>query len=159
MLSGRYPLVLPCCCMLLLLLCSRCSWSGGSVGSKFTGRGGADKMVVGRRSRIGPQAHGYRHRITYLSEHPEPANQLLPRVHLVTSLLKRWLLGTHQGAVSPAHLDSDLDEFTCRFNRRRSRHRGMLFYRLAQQAGQVAPVPYTAMVKDAGRGPRRDHKM
>ena len=64
-------------------------------------------------SRIGPQAHGYRHRITYLSEHPEPANQLLPRVHLVTSLLKRWLLGTHQGAVSPAHLDSDLDEFTC----------------------------------------------
>ena len=55
-------------------------------------------------SRIGPQAHGYRHRITYLSEHPEPANQLLPRVHLVTSLLKRWLLGTHQGAVSPAHL-------------------------------------------------------
>ena len=105
------------------------------------------------------QAHGYRHRITYLSEHPEPANQLLPRVHLVTSLLKRWLLGTHQGAVSPAHLDSYLDEFTFRFNRRRSRHRGMLFYRLAQQAVQVAPVPYTAMVKDVGRGPRRDHKM
>ena len=105
------------------------------------------------------QAHGYRHRITYLSEHPEPANQLLPRVHLVTSLLKRWLLGTHQGAVSPAHLDYYLDEFTFRFNRRRSRHRGMLFYRLAQQAVQVAPVPYTAMVKDVGRGPRRDHKM
>ena len=93
------------------------------------------------------QAHGYRHRITYLSEHPEPANQLLPRVHLVTSLLKRWLLGTHQGAVSPAHLDSYLDEFTFRF------------YRLAQQAVQVAPVPYTAMVKNVGRGPRRDHKM
>ena len=105
------------------------------------------------------QAHGYRHRITYLSEHPEPANQLLPRVHLVTSLLKRWLLGTHQGAVSPAHLDYYLDEFTFRFNRRRSRHRGMLFYRLAQQSVQVAPVPYTAMVKDVGRGPRRDHKM
>ncbi len=84
------------------------------------------------------QAHGYRHRITYLSEHPEPANQLLPHVHLVTSLLKRWLLGTHQGAVSPAHLDYYLDEFTFRFNRRSSRHRGMLFYRLAQQAVQVA---------------------
>ena len=94
-----------------------------------------------------------------LSEHPEPANQLLPRVHLVTSLLKRWLLGTHQGAVSPAHLDYYLDEFTFRFNRRRSRHRGMLFYRLAQQAVQVVPVPYTAMVKDVGRGPRRVHKM
>ena len=105
------------------------------------------------------QAHGYRHRITYLSEHPQPANELLPRVHLIASLLKRWLLGTHQGAVSPAHLDSYLDEFTFRFNRRRSRHRGMLFYRLAQQAVQVNPVPYMAMVKDVGRGPRRHHKM
>ena len=105
------------------------------------------------------QAHGYRHRITYLSEHPQPANELLPRVHLIASLLKRWLLGTHQGAVSPAHLDYYLDEFTFRFNRRRSRHRGMLFYRLAQQAVQVNPVPYIAMVKDVGWGPRRHHKM
>ena len=53
----------------------------------------------------------------------------LPRVHLVVSLLKRWLLGTHQGAVSPAHLDYYLDEFTFRFNRRRSRYRGKLFHR------------------------------
>ena len=98
------------------------------------------------------QAHGYRHRITYLSEHPQPANELLPRVHLIASLLKRWLLGTHQGAGSPAHLDSYLDEFPFRFNRRRSRHRGMLFYRLAQQAVQVNPGPYMAMVKDVGRG-------
>ena len=59
----------------------------------------------------------------------------------------------------PAHLDSYLDEFPFRFNRRRSRHRGMLFYRLAQQAVQVNPVPYMAMVKDVGRGPRRHHKM
>ena len=57
---------------------------------------------------------------------------LAPRSANVSSLLKRWLLGTHQGAVSPAHLDYYLDEFTFRFNRRRSRHRGMLFYRLAQ---------------------------
>jgi hypothetical protein len=76
-------------------------------------------------------------------------------VHLVTSLLKRWLLGTHQGAVSRAHLDSYLDEFTFRFNRRRSRHRGMLFFRMAQQAVQVAPAPYRALVKRVGRGPRR----
>jgi transposase-like protein len=105
------------------------------------------------------KAHGYRHRITFLSDHPEPATELLPRVHLVVSLLKRWLLGTHQGAVSPAHLDYYLDEFTFRFNRRRSRHRGMLFYRLAQQAVQVEPVPYKAMVKHVRRGRRRHHKM
>ena len=51
------------------------------------------------------QAHGYRHRITYLSEHPQPANELLPRVHLIASLLKRWLLGTHTGF--PAHAGMD----------------------------------------------------
>lgn len=101
------------------------------------------------------QAHGYRHRIIFLADHPEPASELLPHVHLVVSLLKRWLLGTHQGAVSPAHLDYYLDEFTFRFNRRRSRHRGMLFFRLAQQAVQVGPAPYRALVKRVGRGPRR----
>ena len=53
----------------------------------------------------------------------------MPRVHRVASLLKRWLLGTHQGAVSEKHLDYYLDEFTFRFNRRRSRARGLLFYR------------------------------
>lgn len=107
--------------------------------------------------------HGYRHRITFLSDHPEPANELLPRVHLVASLLKRWLLGTHQGAVSPAHLDYYLDEFTFRFNRRRSLHPGKLFYRLAQQAVAVEPTPYRQLVKGTRRGRRprrqrsRDH--
>lgn len=108
------------------------------------------------------KAHGYRHRITFLSDHPEPASALLPRVHLVVSLLKRWLLGTHQGAVSPAHLDYYLDEFTFRFNRRRSRHRGLLFFRLAEHAVQIHPVPYKAMVKHLRRGPRRrrrNHKV
>jgi len=65
----------------------------------------------------------------------------LPRVHRVISLLKRWLLGTHQGAVTAAHLDYYLDEFTFRFNRRTSRHRGQLFFRLAQQALAVEPAP------------------
>jgi transposase-like protein len=100
------------------------------------------------------KAHGYCHRITFLTDRPEPAHELLPRVHLVVALLKRWLLGTHQGAVSGAHLDYYLDEFTFRFNRRRSRHRGMLFYRLAQQTVQVGPAPYRALVKRVGRGPR-----
>jgi transposase-like protein len=108
------------------------------------------------------KAHGYRHRITFLSDHPQPAIDLLPRVHLVASLLKRWLLGTHQGAVSPAHLDYYLDEFTFRFNRRRSRHPGKLFYRLVQQAVAVEPAPYRGLVKGvrqrtARRRRPRDH--
>jgi transposase-like protein len=90
---------------------------------------------------------GYRHRITFLKGQSESASGLLPRVHLATSLLKRWLLGTHQGAVSEEHLDYYLDEFTFRFNRRKSRSRGKLFQRLAEQAVAVGPVPYKAMVK------------
>jgi len=77
---------------------------------------------------------------------------LLPRVHRVISLLKRWLLGTHQGAISHAHLDYYLDEFTFRFNRRTSASRGKLFYRLLQQSVQVDPVPYKDIV-----GGKPDH--
>ena len=72
---------------------------------------------------------------------------LLPRVHRVVSLLKRWLLGTHQGAIGQDHLDYYLDEFTFRFNRRKSRSRGKLFYRLAQQAVQVEPAPFSTLIK------------
>ena len=66
-------------------------------------------------------------------------------VHLVISLLKRWILGTYQGSVKPSHLTYYLDEFTFRFNRRSSKARGMLFYRLIQQAVQVAPVPLSVL--------------
>ena len=96
---------------------------------------------------------GYRHRRVLLGS-GESAEAVLPRVHRVASLLKRWLLGTHQGAVSREHLDSYLDEFTFRFNRRTSRHRGTLFSRLLEQAVAVDPAPYAAMVKGL-RGPRR----
>ena len=65
---------------------------------------------------------------------------LLPLAHRAISLLKRWLLGTHQGAVHQSHLDYYLDEFTFRFNRRASRSRGKLFYRLVQQAVTTTPV-------------------
>jgi transposase-like protein len=65
---------------------------------------------------------------------------LLPRANRVASLLQRWLLGTHQGAVAHSHLDYYLDEFTFRFNRRRSRSRGLLFYRLVEQALAIGPV-------------------
>ena len=87
-------------------------------------------------------ASGYRHRVTNIARSGRLAHELLPRVHRIASLLKRWLLGTHQGAVSDQHLDFYLDEFTFRFNRRRSRARGLLFCRLLQQAVNVDPVPY-----------------
>jgi transposase-like protein len=89
---------------------------------------------------------GYRHNVTFLKGAKESPSELLPRVHRVASLLKRWLLGTHQGAVRFEHLDYYLDEFTFRFNRRKSHHRGKLFYRLAQQAVAVEPVPYKRLV-------------
>ena len=73
------------------------------------------------------------------------AEHLLPRVHRVISLLKRWLLGTHQGAVAHEYLQDYLDEFTFRFNRRKSASRGKLFYRLAQQTVQVSPVPFNSL--------------
>jgi len=91
---------------------------------------------------------GYRHRIVFLSGRPKQASELLPRVHKAISLLKRWMLGTHQGAISHEHLDYYLDEFVFRFNRRSSRSRGKLFYRLAQQAVAVEPTPYRSIVAD-----------
>jgi transposase-like protein len=84
---------------------------------------------------------GYDHEVTFLRGKKKTASQLMPRVHRVTALLKRWLMGTHQGAVSHKHLDYYLDEFTFRFNRRRSKSRGKLFFRLVQQAVAVEPVP------------------
>ena len=70
-------------------------------------------------------------------------------MHQVVSLLKRWLLGTHHGAVTHEHLEYYLDEFTFRFNRRRARSRGKLFLRLVEQAVAVEPAPYESLVKYA----------
>ncbi|HET9265745.1 MAG TPA: transposase [Vicinamibacterales bacterium] len=75
----------------------------------------------------------------------------------VVSLLKRWLLGTHHGAVSQVPLDYYLDEFTFRFNRRRSRHCGKLFFRLVQPAVAVDPVPYGRLIQGERRRFRRHH--
>ena len=90
---------------------------------------------------------GYRHAPVLISGSGKTADELLPRVHRVVSLLKRWLLGTHQAAVRQGHLDYYLDEFTFRFNRRSSASRGKLFYRLIQQAVQIGPHPYQNLVK------------
>ena len=96
---------------------------------------------------------GYRHTITFLKGNRKTASELMPRVHLAVALLKRWLLGTHQGGVSTEHLDAYLDEFTFRFNRRKSRSRGKLFYRLLEQAVAVEPLPYKSLVKYSAEPP------
>ena len=88
----------------------------------------------------------FSHVVTNLSAFGDPAHVVMPHVHLVASLLKRWLLGTHQGAVTHDQLDYYLDEFTFRFNRRRSRHRGLLFYRLIEGALAADPHPYTTLL-------------
>ena len=82
-----------------------------------------------------------------IQKHQPEGEHLLPHVHRVVSLLKRWLLGTHQGAIAHDHLDDYLAEFAFRFNRRLSGSRGKLFYRLAQQAVQVPPQPYAVVIK------------
>lgn len=77
-----------------------------------------------------------------------PANVTLPAVHRVASLLKRWLMGTYQGSFGKDHVATYLDEFTFRFNRRRSPKRGMLFYRLMTLAAQATPLHYQDIVQN-----------
>jgi len=83
----------------------------------------------------------------------EDPSKLLPAVHRVASLAKRWLLGTHQGSIDDAHLPSYLNEFVFRFNRRHSRSRGMVFYRVLELAVGHDPVRYKDIV--AGERPRK----
>jgi transposase-like protein len=83
---------------------------------------------------------GFTHQVTVLSSSGDPAHVSMPGVHRVASLLKRWILGTHQGAISAAHLQSYLEEFTFRFNRRTSGSRGLVFRRLIEQAITTGPV-------------------
>jgi len=90
--------------------------------------------------------HGYIHDKTILSSSASPAHVSMPGVHQVASLVKRWMLGTHHGSFSPQHLDYYLDEFTFRFNRRTSRSRGLLFYRLIEQAISHSPEPYYSLI-------------
>jgi len=92
---------------------------------------------------------GYAHERQVQRRQPE-GEHLLPRVHRVVSLLKRWMMGTHQGAIAQDCLDYYLDEFTFRFNRRTSKSRGKLFYRLVEQAAQVAPAPLKVLTRHKG---------
>ncbi|MFO8102230.1 MAG: IS1595 family transposase [Dehalococcoidia bacterium] len=89
----------------------------------------------------GIESLGYSHIAANVSASGDPAHVVMPRVHRVASLLDRWWIGIHQGAIQPSHLGYYLDEFTFRFNRRTSKARGLLFYRLMQQAVDCLPVP------------------
>jgi hypothetical protein len=84
--------------------------------------------------------------------------RLLPAVHRVASLAKRWLLGTHQGSADRAHVAACLNEFVFRFNRRGSRSRGMLFYRLLELAVAHAPVRYGQLVVPSVRAQCPKHR-
>ena len=102
----------------------------------------------------GLKEKGYRREIAKLDTRKD-ASKLMPRVHRVASLLKRWLLGTHQGSVAYYYLPYYLDEFTFRFNRRKSKSRGKLFFRLMENAVSTAPNTYESMVRSV----RANHKM
>jgi len=96
---------------------------------------------------------GYEHIVTNISASGDPAHVVMPRVHLVASLLARWWLGIHQGAIRRSYLSYYLDEFTFRFNRRKSKARGLLFYRLMEQAVDCAPFSH-AMIPVAADRPQ-----
>ena len=99
--------------------------------------------------RRGLEKFGYvhdRHSLGAARARGEDPAELLPAVHQVVSLAKRWLLGTHQGSVDEAHLASYLNEFVFRFNRRRSRSRGMVFYRVLELAVAHDPVRYQDLI-------------
>ena len=117
---------------------------------------GSEVETDGNQSYNGLPRMGYHHCVSPMNLARGESEKMLPRVHRVASLLKRWLLGTHQGAVEPQHLDFYLDEFTFRFNRRTSRSRGKLFLRLLQQAVRVDPAPYARLV---ARSENVNHKM
>lgn len=93
----------------------------------------------------GIENNGYKREI-YNQSYITLSEEMLPHVHAIISLLKRWLLGTHQGAVKNTHLQAYLEEYTFRFNRRNASKRGLLFYRLLENAMKVAPTTYDQLL-------------
>jgi transposase-like protein len=89
----------------------------------------------------GIESKGYTRQI-HVQKYADDEDKMLPHVHTIVSLLKRWLLGTHQGAVDAKHLQAYLDEYVFRFNRRKSAQRGLLFYRLLESAMRTKTVTY-----------------
>jgi transposase-like protein len=108
----------------------------------------------GLRSYAGLELLKFRYTVIKVTDSHDPARVQMPSAHRVASLLKRWVLGTFQGSVSKEHLQYYLDEFTFRFNRRASKARGMLFYRLLEQAALVGHTGTRQLFKKTGRGLR-----
>ncbi len=117
-----------------------------------------DKVVGGSRIRT-DEWGGYNRLGSIGYSHDWVKKNDLKLAHLVASLLKRWLLGTHQGAVSPEHLSYYLDEYAFRFNRRTSTHRGMLFMRLLENAVQIEPVPHRQIIQNVRGRKAKDHNI
>ncbi len=105
----------------------------------------------------GLAARGFKHDATAISKGNDPAHVVMPAVHRVASLLKRWLLGTHHGGWAAQHAAAYLDEFVFRFNRRKSGARGLLFYRLLENAVAQQKINYEALIllRQEQRGKRR----
>ena len=127
--------------------------SGGSLEAAL-------KEMVARGSTIYTDAwKGYNGLVSagYAHEVVRPdscvGEDLLPKCHRVAGLLKRWLEGTMHGAVRPRYLDYYLDEYTFRFNRRTSSHRGKLFHRLIEQAVAIDPVPVAKIIEQSRTRP------
>lgn len=115
---------------------------------------GATVITDGLHSYLPATREPYVHERLVGAAGPE-ATKLLPGVHTVSSLAKRWLLGTHQGAVEETHLASYLNEFVFRFNRRRSRSRGLVFYRVLELPSAHDPVRYRDLIANPRPGARR----
>lgn len=107
---------------------------------------GSIVITDGWKGYAGLKQEGFKHRPRLINANGKTVSALLPRVHRVTSLLRRWLMGTHQGALSREQLDTYLEEFTFRFNRRTSRYRWKLFYGLVSQAVSIEPAPYSRLI-------------
>ncbi|HJS67254.1 MAG TPA: IS1595 family transposase [Nitrospiraceae bacterium] len=107
---------------------------------------GSIVITDGWKGYAGLKQEGFKHRPRLINANSKTVSALLPRVHRVASLLRRWLMGTHQGALSREQLDTYLEEFTFRFNRRTSRYRWKLFYGLVAQAVSIEPTPYSRLI-------------
>lgn len=105
-------------------------------------------VTDGLKEYIAATAGLYTHQRHIISGSGSKAHELLPGVHRVASLFKRWTLGTLQGSIGEDHLEAYLAEFTFRFNRRHSRDRGLLFHRLVTLAATTPPLTYRALVQD-----------
>jgi transposase-like protein len=118
---------------------------------------GTQVKTDGWKGYNGLRVRGYDHEV--LRKTGDVGENLLPLCHRVASLAKRWLGGTHQGAVSHEHLGYYLDEYTFRFNRRTSQSRGMLFYRLLQNAVVMGATPYESISLGVRGRKKKQHKM